>query len=289
MVIVRLRSVYRTVRPVAGALAVAGGLAVGLDVTADTPSRAATRCPTISARLGLHWPYSSLPENSAAAIHAAHKAGAPKVEVDVNYSRDGVPMAIHDARLDRVTAHTGRVSAYPAAKLKTFPLRVKGVHGSRRMSSQHLLSLYDALYRAKADGMRVSVEIKPRRLTAAQAHAVALRFGWLHYWVMIDVRSYYRPVLAAMRRADRRINTTLTVHRPVIPVPAGNVMESINYNRRGATIKPATIRALHAFGFGVDAYTPDTSAEFATVPLTVDQITTNNVKGARAFLKAHRC
>jgi glycerophosphoryl diester phosphodiesterase len=280
---------HKIVRPAAGALALAGGLAVGLVVTADTSTRAATRCPMISARLGLHWPYSSLPENSAGAIHAAHKAGARKVEVDVNYSRDGVPMAIHDAWLDRVTAHTGRVNAYPAAKLKTFPLKVKGVPGSTRMSSEHLLSLYDALYRAKADGMRVSVEIKPPRLTAAQAHAVALRFGWLNDWTMIDVRSYYRPVLAAMRTADRRIRTTLTVHRPWIPAPAGNVMESINYHRHGAAIKPSAVRALHASGLQVDAYTPDSPAEFATVPFTVDQITTNNVKGAQAFLKAHHC
>ena len=280
---------HRTLRPTAGALAVAGGLAVAIGMTADTPTRAATRCPMISARLGLHWPYSSLPENSAAAIDAAHKAGAPKVEVDVNYSRDGVPMAIHGSRIDRVTAHTGRVNAYPAAKLKTFRLRVKGVRGSTRMSSQHLLSLYGALHRAKANGMRVSVEIKPRRLTPAQARAVALRFGWLNDWTMIDVRSYYRPVLAAMRRADRRIRTTLTVHRPRIPAPAGNVMESINYKRHGAAIKPSAVRALHASGLQVDAYTPDTSAEFATVPFTVDQITTNNVKGARAFLKAHGC
>jgi glycerophosphoryl diester phosphodiesterase len=273
----------------AGALVVAGGFAIGLDVTADRPTYAAPHCPIISARLGLHWPYSSLPENSAGAIDAARKAGAPKVEVDVNYSRDGIPMAIHDSRIDRVTEHTGNVNAYSAATLKTFRLKVKGARRSRLMSSERMLSLYGALYIAKANGMRVSVEIKPPRLTAAQAHAVALRFGWLHYWHMIDVRSYYRPVLMAMRKADLRIRTTLTVHRPVRPARPGIVMESINFRRRGQPIKPAAVRALHAAGYQVDAYTPDTTAEFRTVPRIVDQITTNNVKGARAFLKAHGC
>jgi glycerophosphoryl diester phosphodiesterase len=280
---------HKAVRPAAGALAMAGGLVVGLGATADTPTRAATRCPMISARLGLHWPYSSFPENSAAAIHAAHRAGAPKLEVDVNYSRDGVPMAVHDEHIDRVTAHTGRVSAYSAATLKTFRLKVKGGHGSTWMSNERLLSLYGALYHARAHDMRVSVEIKPSRLSAAQAHAVALRFAWLNDWTKVDVRSYYRPVLRAIRRANPRIHTTLIVHRPTRRGLPGNVMESINFNRHGTTIKGSTVRALHAAGYQVDAYTPDTWDEFATVPLAVDQITTNNVKGARAFLGAHGC
>jgi glycerophosphoryl diester phosphodiesterase len=279
----------KTVRPAAGALAMAGGLVVGLGATPDTPARAAARCPMISARLGLHWPYSSYPENSAAAIHAAHRAGAPKLEVDVAYSADGVPMAVHDEHIDRVTAHTGRVSDYSAARLKTFRLRVKGRHGSAWMSNQRMLSLYGALYHARAHDMRVSVEIKPRRLSAGQAHAVALRFAWLNDWTKVDVRSYYRPVLTAIRRANPRIHTTLIVHRPTRRGLAGNVMESINFHRHGATIKPYTVRVLHASGYQVDAYTPDKWADFATVPLAVDQITTNNVKGARAFLRAHGC
>jgi glycerophosphoryl diester phosphodiesterase len=289
MVIIRLRSVT-TMGAAAAALLMACGFAGGrTGMTAGLPARAATHCPMVSARLGLHWPYTNLPENSAAAIDAAHNAGAPKVEVDVNFSRDGVPMALHDYWLNGVTAHTGNVWDYTAAQLETFPLRIDGRHGKGRMSSQHLISLWSALSRAKADGMRVSVEIKPESLTAARANTVALRFGWLNDWNMIDVRSFDPPVLAAMRRADQRIHTTLTVDRPVVPAPAGNVMESIEFNASGAAIKPATVSALHASGLTVDAYTPNTPAEFRAVPLTVDQITTNNVRGALAFLKAHGC
>lgn len=277
------------VRAAATAIAVvAGGFTAVLGTTQGTPAVAA-RCPMISARLGLHWPYSSLPENSAAAIDAAHRAGAPKVEVDVNFSRDGVPVAVHDATIDRVTDHTGAVSAYTAAQLASFRLRVEGSYRNKRLSNEHLLSLWGALVRAKADGMRVSVEIKPDRITAAQAHAVALRFGWLNDWSMIDVRSFDPPVLAVMRRADRRIRTTLTVHRTVLRPPAGNVMESINYHWQGQTIRPATVRTLHAAGLQVDAWTPDTASALGTVPRGVDQVTTNNVVAARAYLKAHGC
>lgn len=243
------------------------------------------RCPVVSARLGLHWPYSPYPENSAAAIEAAHRAGAPKVEIDVGFSRDGVPMVLHDATVDRVTAHTGSVSSYTAARLESFPLKV----GRQRMSDQHLLTLWDALRRIKADGMRVSVEIKPDVLTAGQTRAILGRVQALNYWHMLDVRSFHAPVLATMRRADPRVHTTLIVRRPVVPAPSGLVMESVDYHWHGATLRPSVVGALHAQGLQVDAFTPDTKAGFAAVPHTVDQITTNNVGGARAFLKARGC
>ena len=245
----------------------------------------AARCPVVSARLGLHWPYSPYPENSAAAIEAAHRAGAPKVEIDVGFSHDGVPVVLHDATVDRVTTHRGSVTSYTAVQLESFPLKV----GDRRMSDQHVLSLWDALSRIKADGMRVSVEIKPDVLAPGQARTIAVRLARLNYWHMLDVRSFDPPVLAMMRRADRRIHTTLIVRSPVVPAPPGNVMESIDYDWRGSTLRPGVVRALHAEGLQVDAFTPDTKAGFAAVPHTVDQITTNNVQGARAFLKARGC
>lgn len=268
----------------AGWLGSAQGAENGSGAAGWRPAGAA-RCPVVSARLGLHWPYSPYPENSAAAIEAAHRAGAPKVEIDVGFSRDGVPMVLHDATIDRVTAHTGSVTSYTAAKLESFPLKV----GNQQMSDQHVLSLSDALRRIKADGMRVSIEIKPDVLTAGQARAIVQRLQPLNYWHMLDVRSFDAPVLAMMRRADPRVHTTLIVRRPVLPAPPGLVMESIDYHWRGSVLRPSVVRALHAEGLQVDAFTPDTEAGFAAVPHTVDQITTNNVGGAHAFLKARGC
>src|SRR5690606_21688391 len=49
------------------------------------------------------------PENSLPGMRAALDAGARYVEFDVQFSRDGVPVVLHDANLLRVTGRRGAV------------------------------------------------------------------------------------------------------------------------------------------------------------------------------------
>jgi len=58
------------------------------------------------------------PENTIAAFRRALRDGADGFEFDVRLSRDGVPMVIHDATLERTAQISGRVSDFTSAKLK---------------------------------------------------------------------------------------------------------------------------------------------------------------------------
>lgn len=58
------------------------------------------------------------PENTLAAFAAAIAAGADGVEFDVQLSRDGVPVVIHDETLERTTGARGPVRARTAAQLQ---------------------------------------------------------------------------------------------------------------------------------------------------------------------------
>jgi glycerophosphoryl diester phosphodiesterase len=57
------------------------------------------------------------PENTLVSIAAALSSGATAVEVDVHFSRDRVPVVIHDDTLERTTSGTGRVADRTAAEL----------------------------------------------------------------------------------------------------------------------------------------------------------------------------
>lgn len=61
------------------------------------------------------------PENSRAAIAAAIAAGYA-IEIDLQLSRDGVPMVFHDETLERLTSRTGWLRDLTAAELTTIPL-----------------------------------------------------------------------------------------------------------------------------------------------------------------------
>ncbi len=52
------------------------------------------------------------PENTLEGITAALSAGAKGVEIDIQFSKDGEPVLLHDVSLKRVTGLSGEVSAF---------------------------------------------------------------------------------------------------------------------------------------------------------------------------------
>ncbi len=60
------------------------------------------------------------PENTLASFRAALNDGATKLECDVQLSKDGVPVLMHDATLLRTTGRPGVVADYTAAELGGF-------------------------------------------------------------------------------------------------------------------------------------------------------------------------
>lgn len=87
------------------------------------------------------------PENTLIGLEAAIKAGARFVEVDVQLSRDRVPLLFHDDDLRRLCGVDGRVHELPyeqlwrlrVAEQERFGDRFKDVHISRLAELGHLL------------------------------------------------------------------------------------------------------------------------------------------------------
>ncbi|WP_207536930.1 glycerophosphodiester phosphodiesterase [Sabulicella rubraurantiaca] len=114
------------------------------------------------------------PENSLAAIRAACAFEAEQVEIDIHMSRDGEPVVMHDATLDRMTDGSGPVSALDWSTLQR--LRVKGTGGE---AIPHLREAASAI---SAGGKILRLEIKSDTtgspypgLVRAAVHAVGDR------------------------------------------------------------------------------------------------------------------
>lgn len=97
----------------------------------------------VTAHRGAHAEH---PENSLAAIEAAIEMGASLVEIDLRRASDGTLVLMHDDRLDRTTAGTGRVSDFTADELKEVALTLP----DGRVTSEHIPTFREAL--AVADG-----------------------------------------------------------------------------------------------------------------------------------------
>ena len=60
------------------------------------------------------------PENTLSAFRMAVDAGADGIEFDVQLAKDGVPVVIHDPRLDRTGLRSGNVSDFTSKELAEF-------------------------------------------------------------------------------------------------------------------------------------------------------------------------
>lgn len=101
------------------------------------------------AHRGLHDRAAGRIENSRAAFAAAIGHGFG-IELDVQMSRDGVPMVFHDATLDRLTAISGPVRERPSDALRNIPLT----------GGDDTIERLDTILEFIADRAPVLVEIK---------------------------------------------------------------------------------------------------------------------------------
>lgn len=111
------------------------------------------------------------PENTLAAFRAAHAAGAGAIELDVQCSKDGELVVMHDETLDRTTDGTGKLSEKTWPELERLDA---GSWFSPKHQGEKLPRLKDALDWAK-DKLEVYIEVKegprpadfPEKLLAA--------------------------------------------------------------------------------------------------------------------------
>jgi glycerophosphoryl diester phosphodiesterase len=96
------------------------------------------------------------PENTLAGFLAAIEAGADMIEFDVRLSRDGFPMVIHDARLERTTNGNGTVFDRSLAELQKLDA---GAWFHPRFTGERIPTLDEVLDMARKQ-IPVNIEIK---------------------------------------------------------------------------------------------------------------------------------
>jgi len=108
------------------------------------------------------------PEHTIESYHDVMKAGVQVVEMDVQLSKDGVPVCIHDATLDRTTNRSGLVSEHDLSELG---LADAGVNSHPAFAGRRIPTLQAALEFMK--NRRAKAMIEPKvNATAAIVQAV---------------------------------------------------------------------------------------------------------------------
>lgn len=151
------------------------------------------------------------PENTIAAIREASKNGATGVELDLEFSADGVPILMHDETVDRTTSGFGPLTQLKYSELTKLDAAAK--HRLRdKFSGEKIPTLEEAVEECIRLQLTIYFDVKGHPDEAA----AALKVLYKKYPVLYNssvVCSFEPKVIYRMRQSDPAVVTALT-HRP---------------------------------------------------------------------------
>jgi glycerophosphoryl diester phosphodiesterase len=214
------------------------------------------------------------PENTLRAFRRAIELGADMSELDVHLSKDGQPVIMHNATVDRTTNGTGAIKDMTLAELKT----LEASKGERIPTLQEVIDLVRGrcgLYiELKAEGTPAVVvdTLRANRFTSRQQAIIG---------------SFQPHLVQETKELAPEIATALLVG-PVLPAPQliegarlakGDYVHLCWENRHPqphTLLTPSLLGALRAAGLGIVTWHEEREDELAALrTLDVDAICSN--------------
>jgi len=197
------------------------------------------------------------PENTMAAFELALRQGADGLEFDVHLSSDGVPVVVHDARLERTTSGNGRVAAMPAGILKRldagswfnrrYPARTR-----LRYAGLKVPTLGEVLSLVHKRQCLAFIEIKKARTPypgiEEKVVEIIHRAG---VEALSTVISFDLRALARARQLDSRISLGLDFSRPVLAIRHAGAVSANWLLPHWALAPRSAIERAHRAGYRV--------------------------------------
>lgn len=218
---------------------------------------------------------SAAPENTAASDEVARRARAEWIENDVQPTKDGVPVILHDATVDRTTDGTGAVRSLTAAQVAALDA---GSWFAPAYKGQRVPTLAAQLDGLKTRGGNLLLEVKGAHTKDSVARIVTeIRSRGMGSRVF--VQSFEPQHLRWVRELAPEL--PLGLLRSTLdpdPVAIAKDLDLSAYNPSDAALatRPAAIAELHAAGVAVNVWTVDDAARWdALEKAGVDGIITN--------------
>lgn len=205
------------------------------------------------------------PENTLAAFRAAKTRGADYFELDVQQTKDDVPIIMHDATLSRTTdagkvfPHRSpwRVGDFTLAEVKRLDA---GSWFSARFRHEPVPTLAETLRAMEGSDMKLMLEIKNPALYAGLTERVARELRAQPDWLLpgrLVVQSFDWGSIRVFHRLMPAVPTAV-IGTPN-PAQLPGVAAYADYvNPRYDTVTAAYVQQVHARDMGVFAWVADT-------------------------------
>jgi glycerophosphoryl diester phosphodiesterase len=236
------------------------------------------------------WPYPRLiahraggvlaPENTLAAIRFGQSLGYRAVEIDVRFSRDGVPVLQHDAALDRNTNGAGPIAERTWVELSTLDA---GSWRSDAFRGEPLARLPDAAALLRSLRMFAHVEIKRvpgRHRECGEQVARTVASCWEGAGEAPLLISFSADALDAARLAAPELGRGWIVEEPwdgdLSPLAA---IEAVSLHLEHVLVTPEVVARVHAGGYRLLVWTVnDVTRARELLAMGVDGLVTDNLR-----------
>jgi glycerophosphoryl diester phosphodiesterase len=214
------------------------------------------------------------PENTLAGIRRAIELASDAIEIDVQASRDGVPVLMHDLTVDRTTGGSGGVAGLTLDEIRALDA-----------GGEPVPTLADALALTKGQVLLV-MEIKQPGIepdlvrVVQEAGALDDVMAW----------SFFPPALEGIRAAEPRIPAALLVAPQTLPHWPEMRLQALRLGVQGVSVFHAGITEAIAedcrrSGLALYAWTADSPQEITRLlALGVDGVCSNFPDRVRAAL-----
>jgi glycerophosphoryl diester phosphodiesterase len=215
------------------------------------------------------------PENTLPSFEAAWAAGVAWVETDVRLTRDGVPVLLHDAALDRTTTGHGAVSAITWDELQTVDAGVRfapDFPGTRVPRLEELLAAA-----AGRSGVLIELKAEPERPDLLVERALAaVEAAGAREWVRLI--SFEADLLERVRQAaaGQSIATGFIASTAAGIIETALRLGCLSIHPRQTALTPALVETARAAGLRINTWTANTPEQVcAAAEASVDEITTD--------------
>ncbi|GAB2669301.1 glycerophosphodiester phosphodiesterase [Kribbella swartbergensis] len=218
---------------------------------------------------------SSAPENTAASDEVARRARAEWIENDVQPTKDGVPVILHDTTVDRTTDGTGAIRSLTAAEVAGLDA---GSWFAPAFAGQRVPTLGSQLDGLRTRGGNLLLEVKGAHTRESVARIVQEIHG-RGMSSRVFVQSFEPQHLRWVRELAPEL--PLGLLRSTLdpdPVAIAKDLELSAYNPSDGAFqtRPGIVAELHAIGVAVNVWTVDDANRWnALEKAGVDGIITN--------------
>jgi len=213
-------------------------LVLGVVLTPIQPASAALPCPTVIAHRG-NTAAGGPTESSIGAFQATFGTGSKWIETDVRFTKDAVPVLMHDSTVDRTTTGTGYVANLTAAQFAALRMN----DGQSPPTLDQALGLL----RDNPD-RRLIMEVKA--MTSSQDQILLDKLSGLESQVYVNAFAAQLASIQRLKAANPLLQISMATYSPVLPPPPGLSGEDMEFTY----VTAERVQELHAAGMIVRAW-----------------------------------